>query len=135
MDTELYEMLELSSDIRQMPKVESFVENIVERYDVGPDVYGNILISLTEAVTNAIVHGNASNPIKQVKVRMEKVRNKLIFKVTDQGGGFDFNTIPDPTAPENLLKVGGRGVFMMKQLCDLVVFSEEGSTVEMQFKI
>ncbi len=135
MANELEEMMEFNSDIKHMPEVEAFVENVVERFNVGPEIYGNILISLTEAVTNAIVHGNDSDKGKKVKVGMNKGNKHIVFKVTDEGPGFDFSAIPDPTAPENLLKVGGRGVFMMKQLSDLVVFSDNGSTVEMQFKV
>ena len=107
----------------------------MEKFDVAPEIYGNILISLTEAVTNAIVHGNDKDMSKKVKVKMEKEAKKLTFKVTDEGTGFDFSMLPDPTAPENLLKIGGRGVFMMKQLSDMVVFSDNGSTVEMIFKV
>ncbi len=135
MANELKEMLELKSDISCMPEVESFVENVVDKFHVAPEIYGNILISLTEAVTNAIVHGNSSDSTKKVFVGMNKSDREIIFKVTDQGSGFDFSALPDPTAPENLLRIGGRGVFMMKQLSDLVVFSDNGSTVEMQFKV
>ncbi len=135
MANKLQEMLEFQSDIKHIPEVEAFVENVVERFDVGPEVYGNILISITEAVTNAIVHGNDSDTDKKVIVGMNKGKRDITFKVTDEGPGFDFSAIPDPTSPENLLKCGGRGVFMMKQLSDLVIFSDNGSTVEMQFKV
>ena len=66
---------------------------------------------------------------------MGRLDRYLNFSVTDQGEGFDFNDLPDPTAPENILKIGGRGVFLMRQLADIVVFSNEGSTVEVQFKL
>lgn len=132
---EIDEMIELKSHIGNLPKVEAFVENVVEKFGVAPEVYGNILISITEAVTNAIVHGNAMDESKNVKVKMEKGDKDITFKVTDEGPGFDFSTLPDPTAPENLLRIGGRGVFMMKQLSDLVVFSNNGNTVEMSFKV
>lgn len=135
MATEIDEMIELNSHISNIPKVETFVENVVEKFDVAPEVYGNILISLTEAVTNAIVHGNDHDESKKVMVQMEKRAKDIAFKVTDEGPGFDFSTLPDPTAPENLLRIGGRGVFMMKQLSDLVVFSNNGNTVEMIFKV
>ncbi len=135
MAKEIQEMLELKSDIQNMPKVEAFVETVVDRFEVAPEIYGNILISLTEAVTNAIVHGNDSDKNKKVIVNMLKKEKNITFKVTDEGGGFDFSTLPDPTSPQNLMKIGGRGVFMMKQLSDLVVFSDNGSTVEMQFKV
>jgi len=128
-------MLKLASDPKNVSRVESFVEHLVDKYAISPDVYGNILISLTEAVTNAIIHGNDNDKNKTVQVRLKKQKNKLAFLVSDEGGGFDFDNLPDPTAPENLLKIGGRGVFLMRQLSDDVVFYDNGSTVEICFSI
>lgn len=135
MALELEEMMEFNSDIGNIPQVEVFVENIVDRFNVAPEIYGNILISLTEAVTNAIVHGNGKDCAKKVQVVLAKGEKDLTFKVTDEGPGFDFTSLPDPTAPENLLRIGGRGVFMMKQLSDTMIFSNNGNTVEMIFKV
>ena len=128
-------MLNLASDPKNVARVESFVEHLVDKYGISPDVYGNILISLTEAVTNAIIHGNDNDESKTVQVRLKKQKNKLAFLISDEGGGFDFDNLPDPTSPENLLKIGGRGVFLMKQLSDDVVFYDNGSTVEICFQI
>ncbi|MCO6476336.1 MAG: ATP-binding protein [Phaeodactylibacter sp.] len=128
-------MLKLSSNPRNIALVESFVEQVVERYKLSPDVYGNILISLTEAVNNAIIHGNCEDESKTVRIQFRKRKGHLAVRVTDEGCGFDYQSVPDPTAPENLLQVGGRGVFLMQQLSDSVEFHNNGSTVEMQFKI
>lgn len=128
-------MLTLTSDRKNIARVETFVEGLVDKYHISPDVYGNILISLTEAVTNAIIHGNHNDTSKRVYVKLKKNKDRITFLVSDEGGGFNFDGLPDPTAPENLLKIGGRGVFLMRQLSDDVVFSENGSTVEIRFKI
>lgn len=128
-------MLTLASDPKNITRVETFVEGLVDKYHISPDVYGNILISLTEAVTNAIIHGNDNDSTKRVHVKLKKGKDRIAFLVSDEGGGFNFDNIPDPTSPENLLKLGGRGVFLMKQLSDDVVFSENGSTVEIRFNI
>ncbi|MFK7772017.1 MAG: ATP-binding protein [Saprospiraceae bacterium] len=129
-------MLRLSSDPKNVECVEPFVEKLVEKYHISPDMYGNILISLTEAVNNAIRHGNCNDQNKTVKVSMQEVsENKITFQVSDEGPGFDFDSVPDPTSPENLLKIGGRGVFLMRQLCDDIRFHDNGSTVEIQFNI
>ncbi len=128
-------MLTLTSDPKNIARIESFVEGLVDKYHISPDVYGNILISLTEAVTNAITHGNHNDTSKRVFVKLKKRKDRIAFLVSDEGGGFDFDQLPDPTAPENLLKIGGRGVFLMKQLSDDIVFSENGSTVEIRFNI
>ena len=128
-------MIKLSSNPRNIALVETFVEQVVERYKLSPDVYGNILISLTEAVNNAIIHGNCKDESKTVRIQFRKRKDCLAVRVTDEGCGFDPQNVPDPTASENLLKIGGRGVFLMQQLSDSGEFHNNGSTVEMQFKI
>ena len=129
-------MLRLSSNPKNIEYVEPFVEKLVKQYHISPDMYGNILISLTEAVNNAIRHGNCNDQNKTVKVSMQKVNeHKIAFQISDEGTGFDFNSVPDPTLPENILKMGGRGVFLMRQLCDDILFHDNGSTVEIQFNI
>lgn len=118
-------------------KVEAFVEDLKDRYDIRDDVFGNILISITEAANNAIIHGNRCDESKEVSIDVSyNVDSKVLtFKVQDQGEGFDFNNLPDPTSPENLEKITGRGVFLMKQLADWVIFADSGSQVELQFRL
>jgi serine/threonine-protein kinase RsbW len=117
--------------------VEKFIDDLKNELNIGDDVYGNILISLTEAANNAILHGNKADEKKQVEISysVDERGKNLSFIIKDQGPGFDYNSLPDPTAPENLEKTSGRGVFLMMQLADMVVFSNKGATVEMQFKI
>lgn len=128
-------MLKFTSNPGNVSKVEPFVDSLVSRYNLSPDKQCSILISLTEAVTNAIVHGNCRQENKTVEVKTRKERGRIALRVTDQGMGFDFDNLPDPTAPENLCKCGGRGVFLMRQLSDNIRFFNNGSTVEMTFKI
>ncbi|MEY3368755.1 MAG: hypothetical protein RI973_1910 [Bacteroidota bacterium] len=128
-------MLKFTSDPGNVSKVEPFVDSLVMRYNLSPDKQCSILISLTEAVTNAIVHGNCRQESKTVEVKTRKDRDRIALRVTDQGTGFDYDNLPDPTAPENLCKCGGRGVFLMRQLSDNIRFFNNGSTVEMIFKI
>ncbi|TXB62889.1 ATP-binding protein [Phaeodactylibacter luteus] len=128
-------MLKLSSNPRNIALVESFVEKAVSKYEINPDVYGNILITLTEAVNNAIIHGNSNDESKTVQIQLRKQEGCLAVRVTDEGCGFDPNNLPDPTAPENLMQVGGRGVFLMHQLSDMLLFHNNGSTVEMRFNL
>lgn len=128
--------LELTSNPRNVSRIEGYVQKIIEEYRVSPHQYGNILISLTEAVNNAIIHGNHNDESKKVCIHVEKTSaNKLAFKVSDQGHGFNFNNVPDPTCNENIEKCGGRGVFLMRQLSDRMRYKDNGSTVEMQFRI
>ena len=115
--------------------MEPFVEKLVTRYNLDPGKQCNILISLTEAVTNAIVHGNGEMETKTVQVRSRKEKNCIAVRVSDEGTGFDYNNLPDPTRTEHLCECGGRGVFLMRQLSDHVSFYDNGSTVEMRFKL
>mgnify|MGYP001796187895 CR=1 FL=1 len=130
-----HEMLTLVSDPKNVARLEPFVERVFEEYNLDPEIYGNILISLTEAGTTPIIHGNDTDRNKIVRVQMRKIRKKLAFLISDEGPGFDFDQLPDPTAPENLLKIGGRGVFLMRQLSDDVEFLDNGSTVQIQFNL
>ncbi len=128
-------MLKLASNAGSVSKVEPFVQKLVSRYNLSPDRQCDILVSLTEAVTNAIVHGNCRKEDKTVRVKLKQEKGILALRVSDEGCGFDFNNLPDPTTPENICKCGGRGVYLMRQLADAIRFYNNGSTVEMRFKL
>ena len=125
----------LSSNPENIASVESFVEEMVGIFKLSPDRHSDILITLTEAVTNAITHGNGFDESKTVSVEMERQTDTISFTISDEGHGFDPENVPDPTSPENIFKVGGRGVFLMRQLADCCFFRNNGSAVELQFAI
>jgi serine/threonine-protein kinase RsbW len=127
--------LRLTSNPLNVDKVSSLVENLASRFRLAPDTYGNILISLTEAVNNAIIHGNRQDESKMVEVRTETRNGRLAILVRDEGRGFDYSNVPDPTTPERVCECGGRGVFLMRQLSDKCRFHDNGRTVEMEFKL
>lgn len=129
--------LTVSSRPENIALVEKFIDDMRSEINIGDDVYGNILISITEAANNAIIHGNKCDEKKNVTLEygLDDRGKNLTFIVKDQGPGFDYNNLPDPTEPENLEKTHGRGVFLMMQLADMVVFSDNGATIEMQFRI
>ena len=126
------EIPSLSENIRI---IESFIDNAKEKYMIDDDIYGNIMIAVTESVNNAIRHGNSGETGKNVFLSLNLYDNMVEFVVEDQGQGFDYQNLPDPTAPENLGKPGGRGIFLMKNLADEVKFKEEGRIVELCFYI
>ena len=115
--------------------VESFIENIGEKIRIEESIYGNVLVSVTEAVNNAIVHGNKENKNKQVRLGLKKNKKSVRFVVEDEGVGFDFNNLPDPTNPKNLEKIKGRGIFLIKSLSDKTTFKNGGRVIEMLFKL
>ncbi|SDK79831.1 serine/threonine-protein kinase RsbW [Catalinimonas alkaloidigena] len=127
--------LTIPSIIENIRLVESFIENTQRELGISDDIYGNIMIAVTESVNNAIKHGNHNDITKNVNLTLYKDDHQLRFVVQDQGEGFDFDNLPDPTAPENILKPGGRGIFLMKNLSDEVNFNNNGSEVELLFYV
>lgn len=115
--------------------VESFIENVGEKIRIEEAIYGNVLVSVTEAVNNAIVHGNKEDKNKKVRLGLKQNKKSVRFIVEDEGMGFDHNTLPDPTNPKNLEKVKGRGIFLIKNLSDKTTFKQGGRVVEMLFKL
>lgn len=113
--------------------VESFIDNAKERFNLDDDIYGNIVIAVTEAVNNAILHGNLKDRKKNVSLHLALEKENLQFTVQDEGRGFDYQHLPDPTSPDNIEKPGGRGIFLMKNLCDEVRFLDSGRKVELVF--
>ena len=113
--------------------VESFIDNAKDQYKLNDDIYGNIMIAVTESVSNAIVHGNQSNSKKSVHLQLALEKSLIRFTVEDEGNGFDYTNLDDPTLSENLSKPGGRGIFLMKNLCDEVSFKKDGRVAELSF--
>ncbi len=126
------EIPSLSENIRM---IESFIDNAKDKFHLNEDIYGNIMIAVTEAVNNAIRHGNKSDSAKNVSLGLSLEEGMIKFRVEDEGTGFDFHNLPDPTSPENLEKPGGRGIFLMKHLADEVDFTENGKVVELSFYV
>jgi len=133
--SDLHTNLTLPSDPQNVARVEPFVHQVAERYNLSPDIHGNILISLTEAVTNAILHGNCADQSKCVSISFRHQKDALSIQVSDEGPGFDPAYVPDPTSAEFLEKCGGRGLFLMRHLSDECRFMRGGRTVEMRFKL
>ena len=129
--------------------VESFIDNVRDKLNsklaparkgrdklkINDNVYGNVLIAVTEAVNNAIVHGNKEKKRKKVEISLKHSKNKLSFIVSDEGVGFDEKKIPDPTNPKNVTNIKGRGVFLMKALSDEIFFKNKGSLVRLVFHL
>jgi len=127
------ESLKISSDTHNISLVERIIDDVCDQYKVNEDRYGNILIAVTEAVNNAIQHGNNNNPQKTVTIQYQVDPKSLTFSISDEGQGFDYNNLPDPTAPDNIDKINGRGIFLMKNLSDDLQFNEKGKQVSLKF--
>ncbi len=125
--------IEFESIRENINKAERFIEEICDIYNIFNNYYGNIMLAVTEAVENAIVHGNNYDSNKRVRIEFESARTGLLFRVSDQGDGFDPAQVPDPTTDESG-KVG-RGLYLMRKLSDEIRFNDNGRTIELVFEI
>ena len=132
--TDLY-TLQLPSTTESITLLENLIEEIADKYQVSDDTFANMMTCLNEVVSNAIIHGNKRDPNKKVIVNAEIEGRRITWTVTDEGEGFDYVHLADPTAPENLESLTGRGVFIIKHLADQCVFNAAGNEVELLFKI
>jgi serine/threonine-protein kinase RsbW len=128
------ETLEFASKGENITIIERLVDDLCERHHIQEEHYGNILIALTEAVNNAIYHGNKQDPDKKVIVKYHADEDEFQFIIEDEGPGFDFENVPDPTSPENIEKPNGRGVFLMRHLSDEIGFDDDGRIIQLAFK-
>jgi serine/threonine-protein kinase RsbW len=127
--------LNISSKIDNLRVVEKMIDEISAECNLSSEIYGNILIATLEAANNAIMHGNKLDEGKMVNINCILENDQLKVSVKDQGKGFDYANIPDPTSPENIENINGRGVFLMEKLSDKIEFFDNGSKVELIFKV
>lgn len=127
--------ISIQSTLNNITHIEKLVDEISEQCKLSSDIYGKILIATIEAVNNSITHGNKYDISKTVDVAFQINDSSIHIYVKDQGPGFNYHDIPDPTRPENIENVSGRGVFLMRNLADSIEFDDNGSKVELIFHI
>ena len=127
--------LNIPSDLGNLRLVEKAIDELSMELDLSDEVYGNVLVATMEATNNAIIHGNNSDPEKIVKIEMLMEQKELLVHIEDQGKGFDYSIVPDPTAPENLEKINVRVIFLIERLSDEILYLEDGRIVILKFRI
>jgi serine/threonine-protein kinase RsbW len=132
----LYEMV-CKSNPKKIGDIEGFLHQISKAFDIDEGTMYRLLVSCTEAVNNAMIHGNKSDPKKKVIIRCLVGKEDLTLCVKDEGTGFDPNSLQDPREEKNLLKENGRGVFIMRSLMDSISVkkTKSGSAVKMKLKL
>ena len=129
--------LVLESKFEEMERLESYIDELQSWIGFDEEDSGRIMLTLSEAVNNAIIHGNNEDPEKKVivKSQLNQDNQMLVISVEDEGDGFDLDEIPDPLKDENLLNEGGRGVYLIEQYADDLEFSEGGKKAIVRFKL
>ena len=129
------EEIKFQSKIENINIVEKLVDEVSAKQNLSSEIYGNLLVAMVEAVNNAIIHGNKLDESKEVVLNYGIEKGFFWFNIKDQGKGFDFNDLPDPTLPENIEKPHGRGIFLMSHLVDEISFEENGTKVCLKIKM
>ncbi len=127
--------VKIPSDMTNIYRAERLVDTISEKLNIGDEQYGNILVCIVEAVSNAIQHGNQNDVTKIVYLSYSYNKGKLNFTIEDEGNGFDLDKVPDPTLPENVENIKGRGIFLIRHLSDEIRFEDKGSKLHITFYI
>jgi len=127
--------LKIKSDLHEISELERFVENICDYYNLNTTYFGNIMVAVTEAVENAIVHGNQQDTNKSVYIHFDFSQKGIDFTVEDEGTGFDYLSIPDATDAQNNPERKGAGIYLIKVLADEVSFLDNGRRIQMIFNI
>ncbi len=127
----------LSSHVDELLRLDPLLTELLTEWGIPEDLQSGILVAITEAVSNAIIHGNRQDPSKRVHLLVERLSGApwLRVIVEDEGEGFDPNAIPDPTSEERLLVESGRGVFLMRAFADEVNYQKGGRCVELKFRV
>ncbi len=127
--------LSISSQLSNVNIVRSFLDEIFSKFCLDRKYFNRIFLGLSEAVCNCIVHGNASDVDKKVVIKVRYSGGYLLLEIKDEGMGFCFANLTDPTSVNNLKKENGRGIFLICQTADDVKFYDGGSKVLIRYKL
>lgn len=126
--------LTIPSLMENLEKVNAFIEEVKISENLSDDIYSAIMLTVNEAASNAILHGNKLDPSKMVSVAISSTNEEVNITICDQGNGFNPDDLPDPLDEANLLKAGGRGIFIIRAYADDVQFEDEGRCMKLTFK-
>ena len=127
--------ISINSELAEMRLVENFILNFCTVFDLPSELYGRVTLSVIEAVNNAILHGNKMESSKLVTIVAQKSKDFLQVTITDEGLGFDYTKISDPTLPDAMFNSSGRGLYIMRTLSDKLIFEKNGASVSMLFML
>ncbi|MDP2114843.1 MAG: ATP-binding protein [Bacteroidota bacterium] len=127
--------LVISSHLTNIKEVRIFLEKVYHEFSLSRNSFNHVFLGISEAVNNAILHGNKLDTEKKVSIKLNLFDNQLHIEIEDEGDGFCDTLLFDPTLPENIKCESGRGIYIIRQIADELVFKEEGRKVYMLFTI
>lgn len=129
------EILIIKSDKSEIRRVESFLTDLFDKYYLPKNQFNRVYLCISEAIVNSIQHGNENNCSKCIKIKLGYYDYRMDIEISDEGKGFDHNKISDPTDIENIKKESGRGIHIIKSLCDQIEFKNSGSCIRIIMKV
>ena len=129
----MVQVIKIASTLQSVYEVEHFLNAVFKDLGFSRKIYCKIYLAVTEAVNNAVIHGNGKDKTKFVSINFHNYNDHFIVQIEDEGKGFDYTIVPDPRDPNNIRKESGRGIFIMKQYADKVNFEKQGSIVQLTF--
>ncbi|MDY0084149.1 MAG: ATP-binding protein [Ignavibacteriaceae bacterium] len=130
-----FEILIIKSAESELTKVDNFLKNIFTKYSLSPNYFNKVLLCVSEAIINSIQHGNKRDFDKNVVIKVNAETECINIQIKDQGDGFDLKRISDPTKIENIKKESGRGLLIMRALCDSVEYQDGGNCICLKFQL
>jgi len=130
----LERLLVISSKLNQINEVRFFLDGIFTEFRLDRTLFNRVFLGVSEALSNSIIHGNRFDVNKNVTLRVFFQSDFLVIEVVDEGKGFTFDCINDPTKPVNLMNEKGRGIFLIRQLSDEMVYSDCGRKLLIKYK-
>lgn len=121
---------EIQSNPEFLPELEEFILDIAKDIGLDNEKINSLSLSFSEAVSNSIIHGNKSDSQKKIKITVEVDAEKIVIIIKDEGKGFNIESVPDPTKPENILKDSGRGIHIMKSFLNGLTYNFTSSGTE-----
>lgn len=127
-------ILVINSDISELKKVENLLEDIFDEYNFEKKYFNRIYLCISEAVLNAIKHGNRNDLSKLVSIAVDCSVKDINVQIEDEGNGFDINEVKDPTSKENLTNESGRGIFIIRKLSNKIEYNEKGNRIQIKIE-
>lgn len=133
MTTRPPKILVIKSEISELRKVENFLNDIFKEYNLAEKYFNKLYLCISEAILNAIKHGNKNDKNKKVAIEVDYINEEIEVLIEDEGEGFDFNKVEDPTKSSNIRNESGRGIFIIRKMSNQLEYNEKGNRI--QFKI
>lgn len=124
------EILVIKSDVEELKKIEKFIINIFDKFNLEQKYFNKIYLCITEAALNSIKHGNKNDVTKNVSIKIDCDNKQLRIEIEDEGDGFDLDKVKDPTKKINLKNEEGRGIFIIKNLSEQMKYNNKGNLVQ-----